>query len=200
MPRPIENVWSYPRPPLLQPTTSLLRVLWRDPGGAKETPVAETRKGYRVLETSHPPTYYFPPDAIKGHLQPSSARTTYCEWKGHAKYWDLLDAQGQVISKARIWSYPDPTEQFKSIKDYLCFYCTSRSDTAKHGQWQCYVDDDQATPQEGDFYGSWVTPEITGGDKGFKGGEYAQCTLIDFPHFTHLALTCFVSGAGTWGW
>lgn len=50
---------------------------------------------------------------------------------------------------------------------YLCFYATSKS---QEGAWRCYVDDDEAKAQEGDFYGSWVTPEITGGEKGFKGG------------------------------
>lgn len=32
------------------------------------------------------------------------------------------------------------------------------------------VDDDEVQAQEGDFYGGWITPEITGGDRGFKGG------------------------------
>ncbi|CAO1614350.1 unnamed protein product [Sympodiomycopsis kandeliae] len=171
MARPIENVWNYPRPPLLQPTKSLLRVIWKDPQG-QETVVAQTQNGYRVLETSHPPTYYFPPDSISSKLLPSNARQTYCEWKGRAKYWDLAK-QGDdatILSKGRIWSYPQPTSDFTVIKDYLCFYCTSRSDPAKVGQWHCYVDDDEAQAQEGDFYGSWITPEITGGPKGFKGG------------------------------
>jgi len=50
-----ESVWDYPRPPKLEETTEAVRVVF---GG--ET-VAVTRRGYRVLETSHPPVYYIPP-------------------------------------------------------------------------------------------------------------------------------------------
>lgn len=120
-PRAIENVWSYPRPPALQPTPARLRVVWRYPSGQERT-IAETRKGYRVLETSHPPTYYFPREDVRGgSLQESSARSTYCEWKGRAKYWDLVgdgDESGAqtLLTKGRIWSYPDPTPGFRSIK------------------------------------------------------------------------------------
>ena len=45
-----ENVWDYPRPPALQKTPKRLRVLM----SGKE--IANTSQGYRVLETSHPPT------------------------------------------------------------------------------------------------------------------------------------------------
>lgn len=230
--RPTENVWNYPRPPLLEPTPARLRVVWQrgrgtaDGQGEVET-VAHTTRGWRVCETSHPPTYYFPAEDLCPPfvLKPSSARQTYCEWKGKALYHDLYrqaaaapggggggddgkssDAteRGQTATrlpsasssspsssssaqqsllplvKGRIWSYPSPTAQFQPIKDYLCFYCTPGQGNNVAGPdgatWKCFVDDDEATPQEGDFYGSWVTPEITGGTKGFKGGK------------------------GTWGW
>ncbi|MCA1900101.1 MAG: DUF427 domain-containing protein, partial [Chloroflexi bacterium] len=50
-----ESVWDYPRPPRLEATPRRLRVIF-----AGET-VADTQSGLRVLETSHPPVYYFPP-------------------------------------------------------------------------------------------------------------------------------------------
>ena len=53
-----ESVWDYPRPPRLEPTTRRLRVVL---GGDV---VAETTRAFRVLETSHPPNYYFPPDDV----------------------------------------------------------------------------------------------------------------------------------------
>ncbi|PWN89342.1 DUF427-domain-containing protein [Acaromyces ingoldii] len=170
-PRPVESVWNYPRPPALQPTTARLRVVWRAPDHS-ETVVADTTQGYRVLETSHPPTYYFPPsDVNQALLAPSAARRTWCEWKGQALYHDLKPTQASTpLVKAKIWSYPSPTPGFAKIKDYMCFYASSGTDAAK------YVDEDEVAAQEGDFYGSWITPEITGGDRGFKGGP------------------------GTWGW
>ncbi|PWZ01006.1 DCP2-domain-containing protein [Testicularia cyperi] len=171
-PRPKENVWNYPRPPALQPTTARLRVIWVTPS-KQELVIAETTQGYRVLETSHPPTYYFPPSSAKMDLvRPSKARRTMCEWKGMAAYHDLQFSkeQGPVVV-GRIWSYPQPTPAFANIKDYLCFYASSQTDTERLGRWKCMVDDDEVQPQEGDFYGSWITPEITGGERGFKGAE-----------------------------
>ncbi|EST10105.1 NUDIX hydrolase domain protein [Kalmanozyma brasiliensis GHG001] len=177
-PRPKENVWNYPRPPALQPTSARLRVIWVTPS-KQELVVAETTQGYRVLETSHPPTYYFPPSSVKMDLiKPSKTRRTMCEWKGMAAYYDLQFSkdQGPVVA-GRIWSYPQPTPGFASIKDYLCFYASSQSDPERLGQWKCMVDDDEVKAQEGDFYGSWITPEITGGDRGFKGApEQAAST------------------------
>ena len=68
----MENVWEYPRPPRLEPTTKRLRVVL---GGAV---IAETTRGFRVLETSHPPNYYFPPDDVRaGALEPT-AGTSFC--------------------------------------------------------------------------------------------------------------------------
>ncbi|KAJ1032486.1 hypothetical protein NDA16_000510 [Ustilago loliicola] len=169
-PRPKENVWNYPRPPALQPTSARLRVIWVTPS-KQELVIAETTQGYRVLETSHPPTYYFPPRSVKMDLiKPSKARRTMCEWKGMAAYHDLQFSkdQGPVVI-GRIWSYPQPTPGFASIKDYLCFYASSQTDPERLGHWKCMVDDDEVKAQEGDFYGSWITPEITGGDRGFKG-------------------------------
>ena len=54
-----ESVWDYPRPPRLEPVSERLRVVF-----AGET-IADTVAGYRVLETSHPPVYYLPPDDIR---------------------------------------------------------------------------------------------------------------------------------------
>ncbi|CAO1633387.1 unnamed protein product [Jaminaea pallidilutea] len=177
--RPVENVWKYPRPPRLERTQARLRVVWEAKDGHRTT-IADTNQGYRVLETSHPPTYYFPPASVaQQFLRSSSARQTYCEWKGKAAYHDLVvpsgQGEGRIAAKGKIWTYPTPTSAFQEIRDYYSFY-VNPSTPASVGTWRCYVDDDEATAQEGDFYGSWVTPEITGGERGFKGG------------------------AGTWGW
>ena len=54
-----ESVWDFPRPPGLEPTSKHLRVIFNG------QTVGETRRGLRVLETSQPPTYYFPPEAVR---------------------------------------------------------------------------------------------------------------------------------------
>ena len=51
-------MWDYPRPPALEPTDAHLVIVL---GGVT---IADTRRAYRVLETSHPPNYYLPPDDV----------------------------------------------------------------------------------------------------------------------------------------
>jgi hypothetical protein len=64
-----------------------------------------------------------------------------------------------VTSQQAAWSYPVPTKLFAAIGDYLAFYA-SRVDA-------CWVGEERVAPQEGDFYGGWITPRIVGP---FKGG------------------------------
>ncbi|HVL85779.1 MAG TPA: DUF427 domain-containing protein [Pseudonocardia sp.] len=78
-----ESVWEYPRPPRLEADhrRAVLRY-----GGVV---VADTTDLVRVLETSHPPTFYLPRTAFGARLVPVE-RTTFCEWKGAARYVDVL--------------------------------------------------------------------------------------------------------------
>lgn len=146
-----ESVWDYPRPPRLETVADTLRVVF-----AGET-IAETRQGFRVLETSHPPVYYIPRCDIRQEFLVEAPGQSFCEFKGMARYW-LLDVRGTRSEKAA-WSYPAPSRHFSEISGYLAFYA-SRVD-------ECWIGDESATPQEGDFYGGWVTSRIVGP---FKGG------------------------------
>jgi len=146
-----ESVWDYPRPPALEPVDDRLRVVH------KGVTLADTTDGYRVLETSHPPTYYLPPnDIAMGHLQ-RERRTTMCEWKGRAIYYTVV-VNGTRVAQAA-WAYPTPTDRFASIADHVAFYA--------HKMDACYVGDERVDPQKGGFYGGWVTSRVVGP---FKGG------------------------------
>lgn len=147
-----ESVWDYPRPPRLEKSTRHLRIVHR------ETIIVDTNDAYRVLETSHPPVYYVSPRAVaEGLLVASEARSTFCEFKGQATYWDLQVGSERLAAVA--WSYPQPSKRFEALKDYLAFY-PSRVDA-------CFVNDERVQAQAGDFYGGWITSEIVGP---FKGG------------------------------
>jgi uncharacterized protein (DUF427 family) len=148
-----ESVWDYPRPPRLEATTRHIRVVFNG-----ET-VAETRRGLRVLETSHPPVYYFPQEDIRMEFLAATARKSFCEFKGAASYWTLR--VGDRVSENAAWSYPNPQPGYEAMKDHLAFYA-SRVDA-------CFVDDEQVTPQEGDFYGGWITSQVVGPFKGALG-------------------------------
>jgi len=152
-PLPPENVWNYPRPPRLERVPQRLCVVL---GG--ET-IADTADGWRVLETSHPPAYYLPPDAFVRGALVASARRSFCEWKGAAVYWTL--AGGGRTEHDAGWSYPDPTPDFAPIRDHVAVYA-GRMDA-------CFVGDEQVTPQPGGFYGGWITSNLTGPFKGAPG-------------------------------
>ncbi len=148
-----ESVWHYPRPPRLEMVSDKLRVIL-----AGET-IAETDHGYRVLETSHPPVYYIPPSDVRHDCLVAAPEHSLCEFKGMARYW-TLDVRGTRAEKAA-WSYPDPTEAFRALKDFLAFYA-SRVDG-------CWVGNERVEAQTGDFYGGWITSRIVGPFKGPRG-------------------------------
>jgi uncharacterized protein (DUF427 family) len=68
--RAAESVWDYPRPPIVVPSDE--RVVIPLDGEV----VVDTRAALRVLETSHPPVYYVPRDAVvPGSLRPVPGTT-----------------------------------------------------------------------------------------------------------------------------
>ena len=146
-----ESVWDYPRPPRLEAANKHLKIVF---GGEI---IAETTRAFRVLETSHPPVYYFPPEDLRMEFLTRNDGSSFCEWKGRAGYYDLR--VGEKIAENAGWFYPDPTREFAKIKNYVAFY-PSKMDA-------CYVNDELVQAQDGDFYGGWITAEIVGP---FKGG------------------------------
>ena len=146
-----ESVWDYPRPPALVRSERHVVVVL---GGVT---IAETRAAFRVLETSHPPSWYLPRDAfLEGALRPASDGS-FCEWKGQAHYLDLV-AGGRVAARAA-WSYRNPSLPFAAIRDHVALYAA-----AVDG---CFVDGERVVPQPGGFYGGWITRDVVGP---FKGG------------------------------
>ena len=148
------SVWDYPRPPCLVPETREVVIFWGD------VEVARTRRAIRVLETSHPPSFYLPFDDIaQGLLQPA-AGTSFCEWKGPACYWTLVDGKRRLARVA--WSYAQPLVGAEALANCVAFYPQGLS---------CSVDGAIVAPQPGGFYGGWITPELTGPFKGEAGSE-----------------------------
>jgi uncharacterized protein (DUF427 family) len=123
--------------------------------------IAESRRSMRILETSHAPTYYIPPEDIKFELLQQRSRTTWCEWKGQAHYYDLK--VGEDVAANVAWAYADPSSPYEDIRDYLSFYPS---------RVECYVDGERAESQAGGFYGGWVTSRVVGPFKGEPGTEY----------------------------
>ena len=144
----VERVSEYPRPPALVQCERRVRV---ELGGEV---LADSTAALRVLETTHPPTIYVPPGDVRHELlAPSAHRTTWCEFKGTARY---LDARvGDRLVEAVAWTYPEPSPGYEALRDHLAFY-VSRVDAA-------WLDDEPVRAEPSDFYGGWITDEIEAG-------------------------------------
>lgn len=149
-----ENVQTYPRPPALEPVPQRIRIWLGD------TLIVSTTDALRVLETHHAPTYYIPRAAIGAEVTPAPGRS-FCEWKGVARYWTLR--AGGVTAPRCAWDYPEPAAAFAALAGHLALYA--------HAMDRCAVGDTDVVPQPGDFYGGWVTPNLTGRIKGAPGTE-----------------------------
>lgn len=145
-----ESVWDYPRPPRVEATPR--RVTVRHLG----VTVVDTVEAVRVLETSHPPVYYVPRESVRAELR-RAGRRTVCEFKGAADYWDLV--VGDTVVPGAAWSYESPAPGYEVLAGRLAFYPSTVD--------ECAVDGEVIVPQEGDFYGGWVTGDVVGP---FKGG------------------------------
>lgn len=148
-----ESVWDYPRPPRVERVDRRVRVVL---GGQT---IVDTDDVVRVLETSHPPVYYVPLAAFaSGALTPGEG-SSFCEFKGGARYLDVHG--GDQVRPRAAWNYPNPAPGYDVLADRVALYPASMD--------LCTVDGVEVTPQAGGFYGGWVTPEVVGPFKGEPG-------------------------------
>lgn len=147
------SVWDHPSPPIIEPVEARIRVrvggLW----------LADTSDALQVLETGHPPAYFIPTrDVMAGMLDPG-AGSERCPWKGRMAFWDAF-VDGSHFERVA-WSHPDPPSDYEALADHLAFFL----DVADEG----WVDEVQAKPQPGGFFGGWITPDLAGPYKGEPG-------------------------------
>ena len=145
------SVWDFPRPPLLEPISRRVRIEF---GGRM---IADSTRSLWLLETSHPPVYYVPPDDVDLECFQPTEQSSFCEFKGMARYYDIH--VGARCSANAAWSYDSPSVRYAALKGYLAFYAQEVD--------ACFVDDEKVIPQPGMFYGGWITSDIVGP---FKGG------------------------------
>lgn len=148
-----ESVWDYPRPPALESVAQRIQVTFAG------ITIIDSLGAWRVLETSHPPTYYVPQSDIRMEYFKEAGGGSFCEWKGAARYWDL-EVKGRGLNRVA-WSYPTPTTRFAALRDHLAIYAGPMD--------ECRVGGELVTPQPGGFYGGWITPSIKGPFKGAPG-------------------------------
>ena len=150
---PVESVWNYPRPPRVEPSTE--RIVIRLGGEV----ILDTTDSVRVLETSHPPVYYLPRTAFAEGSLVDAEGTSFCEFKGVARY---LSVQATDASAPRsAWYYPDPSPGYEQLLGRVAVY-PGTMDSVE-------VDGETVRPQAGGFYGGWITSRVTGPFKGEPG-------------------------------
>jgi uncharacterized protein (DUF427 family) len=146
------SVWDFPRPPALVRDPREAVVCWGD------IEIARSGALWCVLETAHPPTVYIPwADVQRQWLQPAGGGS-FCEWKGPARYWSLVDGPRRLERVA--WSYPQPLAGAEPLADCVAFYAHDL---------RCSLGGAPVRAQPGGFYGGWVTPELVGPIKGEAG-------------------------------
>jgi uncharacterized protein (DUF427 family) len=146
-----ERVAAYPRPPVLVPSTRHMRV------EALGRLLADTHRSLRVLETFHPPTFYLPPEAFDGAMLRPAGGRSFCEWKGLARYFDVVAPDGRALERV-VWQYPDPAPAFVALAGWYALY-PGRMDG-------CWLDGERVLPQPGGFYGGWISADLEGPFKG----------------------------------
>lgn len=151
-----ESVWDYPRPPRAEPTLRHIRILHRG------VVLADTRAAWRTLETSHPPTYYIPQSDIAMERLAPNTGGSFCEWKGMARYWDVIIGDARLVGAG--WSYPSPAPGFAGIAGHIAFYAAPFDEVT--------IDGEQVSPQPGGFYGGWVTSREAGPFKGIPNSRF----------------------------
>lgn len=148
-----ESVWDYPRPPKLELSDKHIEIYFH---GER---IAESRRALRILETSHPPVYYLPAEDIRPETLIAAEGGSWCEWKGRARYYDVVLKNEKAARAA--WTYPSPTKVYEALKGHFAFYAWAMD--------RCLVNGEVVIPQPGRFYGGWITPEIVGPFKGEPG-------------------------------
>jgi uncharacterized protein (DUF427 family) len=144
------SVWDYPRPPRIEQENREVAIFT----GAGEL-LARTVSALRLCETASPPQFYIPmEDVVLMHLV-VTAGSSFCEWKGRARYWALTE-QGEAVG----WDYPDVDHAYQALRKHIAFY---------PGRLKCTVAGEAVVPQPGEFYGGWITPELVGPFKGNPG-------------------------------
>ncbi|RVJ84131.1 DUF427 domain-containing protein [Sinorhizobium medicae] len=82
--------------------------------------VADTRHALTLREASYPRVQYIPRRDVDMSLLARTDHGTYCPYKGDASYFSLTP--GGERSKNAVWTYENPHEAVREIKDHLAFY------------------------------------------------------------------------------
>ena len=176
-------MWDYP-----EATAARTRRRASDRHGGRTGWSRTPARGWRVLETSQAPAYYFPVDDVDEYgARDRSTTLTFCEWKGQASYVDVV--VGPDRRRDAGWRYRSPTPAFTDITGCLAFY-PARVD-------RCTVGSEVVRPNDGDFYGGWITSNVVGPFEGGPGHRRLvgtrPCGFVPSPSSSAVVYNCIVT-------
>lgn len=89
-----------------------------------DTLLTETTDAVRLVEVGrdvYDPVIYVPWDAVLVPLQEQPETRTHCPLKGDARYYDLLNDNGEVIHPGLAWAYREPLDGAEALASLLAF-------------------------------------------------------------------------------
>jgi uncharacterized protein (DUF427 family) len=85
-----------------------------------DTVIADSTATLTLREAAYPPLPYFPlADVDEGALRPS-ATSSYCPFKGDARYFSVAGPEGAV--EDAVWTYVEPFPAVEAIAGYVALY------------------------------------------------------------------------------
>ncbi|RRR45708.1 DUF427 domain-containing protein [Mycolicibacter terrae] len=75
-----------------------------------------------LFETALAPRLYVAPDHVRTDLLQASTTSTYCNYKGYARYWSAV--VGETVVEDVAWSYPDPPPESLPVAGFFSFDMT----------------------------------------------------------------------------
>jgi len=82
--------------------------------------IAESTSAIKLIEDKHPPRYYIPREDVNMDALKRSQTTSQCPFKGTAHYYSIK--VGDKRTADAVWSYEDPYDEHRDLKDKLAFY------------------------------------------------------------------------------
>ncbi len=84
-----------------------------------DTIVVDTDDTTVLFETALPPRLYVDPAHVRTDLVRPTDTSTYCNYKGMARYWSAV--VGDTVVPDVAWSYPDPPPESSPITGFFSF-------------------------------------------------------------------------------
>ena len=98
----------------VDPTPARVRVLVGD------TVVADTTAALTLRESGYPPVVYVPRSDLDASVLSPTDTSTYCPFKGTARYVSITTPEGTVDDAG--WMYPEPYDAVASIRGHMAFF------------------------------------------------------------------------------